>query len=745
MFLLFGDKPRAANEEDLLSFNRDIVKLGKELGKPVVATGDVHFLDPGHEVFRHILINSKNFDSADDDLPLYYKTTDEMLDEFKYLGEETAYDIVIRNSQMIAGMCDVVSPLPPSNEVYLPKLERSRETLKELVFARMAELYGETPPEIIANRIDSELGDILNRNYDVIYMAAQKLVAESTKNGYIVGSRGSVGSSVVAFLAGITEVNALPAHYRCPKCRKTDFESGAGWGCGIDMPDKICPDCGETYVKDGFNIPFETFLGFGGDKVPDIDLNFSGEYQTQAHKFTADLFGAEYVFRAGTIGTVQEKTAYGYVRKYKETSGKKLSKAEENRLAQGCVGVKQTTGQHPGGLIVIPQGKEISDFCPAQHPADDIDKGVITTHFEYHCMEDNLIKLDVLGHDDPTMLKMLQDLTGVNTREISLDDRDTMSIFNSPLKLGLPEGDDIIGATGSIGIPEFGTVLTRQMLDDTKPRDFDTLVRLSGFAHGEDVWVGNARDLILDGTATVNETIGCRDDIMLFLISKGMDARNAFRISESVRKKKGLPDGAEADMVSLGVPGWYIESCKKITYLFPKAHAAAYVIMAFRIAWFKVHKPIEFYSAYFYRRSQKDSFDAEYMARGIDVARAKILDIRRTQVAKPKDKSLLKTLEACYEFYMRGFSFLNIDLYESDPVKFLIIDEKTLRPPFVAISGLGGAVAQDLADSRIGREFISIDDISSACAKVSKTHLEQLKSLGSLRNLPESSQMSLFG
>jgi len=743
-FMLYGEKPLAKNEEELRDFNRRVVDLGLELGKPVVATGDVHFLDPEHEVFRHILLSSKNFESADDNLPLFFRTTEEMLAEFGYLGQEKAYDVVVRNSRLIADMCEFVDPMPPAKKLFLPKLDRSAEDLKELVRVRLSELYGNNPPELITKRLEAEMSDILERNYDIIYMAAQKLVADSMDNGYLVGSRGSIGSSIVAFLAGITEVNALPAHYRCPKCLNSDFASGVGWGCGADMPEMDCPVCGEKYIKDGFNIPFETFLGFDGDKVPDIDLNFSGEYQPQAHRYTADLFGAEMVFRAGTIGTVQEKMAYGYVKKYIEASGRTISKAEENRLARGCVDVKQTTGQHPGGLIIIPQGMEITDFCPAQHPADDVDKGIITTHFDYHRMEDNLIKLDILGHDDPTMLKMLQDLTGVNVREISLDDPETMAIFTSPLSLGLPENDEIIGATGTIGISEFGTSLTRQMLSETKPGDFDTLVRLSGFSHGVDVWVGNARDLVLYGKATIGDTISCRDDIMLFLIAKGMDDRGAFRISENVRKGKGLPDGAEDEMMRCGVPGWYIESCKKITYLFPKAHAAAYVIMAFRIAWFKVHKPLEFYSAYFYRRSQKDRFDAECMTRGIDAARAKINEIKRNQAAKQKDNALLTTLEACYEFYMRGFSFVNIDLYESDPEKFLIVGSHKLRPPFVAVSGLGDAVANDIAESREGRKFISIDEVSAACSKVSKTQLEQLKALGALCNLPESSQMSLF-
>ena len=744
MFMIFAEKPKAKNEDCLRDFNRKILELGKELGKPVVATGDTHFLDPEHEIFRHILLTSKGFDSADDDLPIYFKTTDEMLDEFSYLGEEDAYEVVVRNSQIIADMCETVSPLPPPKKLFAPKLERSAEDLKDLVYGKLRDLYGVTPPEIVTSRIEMEIGDILERGYDVIYMTAQKLVAASIKQGYLVGSRGSVGSSLVAFLAGITEVNALPAHYRCERCCMSDFESGKGFGCGADMPDLCCPACGATYSKDGFNIPFETFLGFDGDKVPDIDLNFSGEYQAQAHKHTTELFGEEYVFRAGTIGTIKEKTAFGFVKKYLEGLGKTVTKAEENRLARGCNGVKRTTGQHPGGLIVIPQGMEITDFCPAQHPADDSDKGIITTHFEYHSMEDNLIKLDELGHDDPTMIKMLEDLTGVDARGIKLDDPDTMSIFTSPARLGLPENDDIIGATGSIGIPEFGTDFTRQMLCDTKPQNFDTLVRLSGFSHGTDVWLGNAKDLILSGKATVSETIGCRDDIMLFLISKGMDNRYAFKISESIRKGYGLPDGAEDEMVRHRVPDWYIGSCKKMTYLFPKAHAVAYVIMAFRIAWFKVHRPIEFYSTYFYRKSQKDSFDAQLMTRGIDVARKKIREIRNNPDAKQKEEDLLTTLEACYEFYLRGFDFAGIDIYESDPVKFLIAGEKKLRPPLVAISGLGEAAAFDLAESRTGLRFISVEDLSASCAKVSKAHIEQLRELGALNGLPESSQMSLF-
>ncbi|MCF0120071.1 MAG: PolC-type DNA polymerase III, partial [Oscillospiraceae bacterium] len=495
MFMLTGDRPKAGDEEDLRNFNRRIVELGEELGKPVVATGDVHFLDPEDEIFRHVLLTAKGFDDADKSLPIYFKTTDEMLEEFSYLGEDKAEEVVVTNTQLIASMCDVVSPLPPK-KLFAPKIENSAQQLKDLVYGRMNELYGENPPEIITKRIETELDAILGRSYDVIYMSAQKLVADSLAHGYLVGSRGSVGSSLVAYMSGITEVNSLPPHYRCPNCKHTDFESGREYGCGADMPDMKCPECGAQYKKEGFSIPFETFLGFGGDKVPDIDLNFSGEYQANAHKYTTELFGPDHVFRAGTIGTVAEKTAYGYVKKYLELTGKTISRAEETRLALGCVGVKRTTGQHPGGLVVIPQDMEITDFCPAQHPADDAEADVITTHFEYHCMEDNLLKLDELGHDDPTMIKMLEDMTGHNAREIALDDPETMGIFTSPRPLGLEPGDPIVGDTGTLGIPEFGTAFTRQMLCDTQPTDFDTLIRLSGFSHGTDVWAGNIRDLI---------------------------------------------------------------------------------------------------------------------------------------------------------------------------------------------------------------------------------------------------------
>ena len=736
---------KAKDDEELKEFNRTIVRLGEALNLPVVATGDVHFLNPEDEIFRHILLASRKFDDADKDLPIYFKTTDEMLEEFSYLGAEKCYEVVVTNPNLIADMCDTIRPVP--HNLFPPAIENSAEKLKELVYGTMEDLYGKNPPSLITERIQTELDAILGRHYDVIYMSAQMLVANSLEHGYLVGSRGSVGSSLVAFMSGITEVNSLPAHYRCPKCKHTDFAAGEGYGCGADMPDAVCPVCGEKYVKDGFDIPFETFLGFGGDKVPDIDLNFSGEYQAKAHAYCIEMFGAEHVFRAGTIGTVAEKTAYGYAMKYLQERGQSVSKAEENRLALGCTGVKRTTGQHPGGLVVIPGDKEIYDFCPVQHPADDPNTDIITTHFEYHCMEENLLKLDMLGHDDPTMIRMLEDMTGVNAKKIPLDDPETMAIFKSPAPLGLPDDDPIIGKTGSIGIPEFGTSFTRQMLVDTQPDGFDMLVRLSGFSHGTDVWLGNAKDLILSGTASVKETVGCRDDIMLFLIEKGMDPKMAFKIMEAVRKGKvkkgGFQEGWVEKMQELGVPQWYIDSLAKIAYLFPKAHAVAYVMMAFRIAWFKVHEPLAFYSAYFYRKSQKGGFDAEMMTQGLDTVKKHINRIKNDPDATDKDEDLMTTLEACYEFYLRGFEFLPIDIYKSHATQFVPRDGKLL-PPFVAVSGLGESAAWDIMEGRKDKQFISIDEFSAACPKVSKTHLELLKTLGAFGDLPETSQVSLF-
>ena len=742
MFML--RKGLVRSEEELRDFNRTVVALGRELGKPVCATGDVHFLDPEDEIYRHILLASKGFEDADESLPIYFKTTEEMLREFSYLGKETAYEVVVKNTNMIADWCERVDPLPKG--LFAPKLEDSDGELRRLVWDKAHELYGENPPQLVVDRINVELGDIIGCKYDVIYMSAQKLVQNSLEHGYLVGSRGSVGSSLVAFMSGITEVNSLPAHYRCPKCKHSDFEYGEvnGYGCGADMPDANCPVCGTPYMKDGFNIPFETFLGFGGDKVPDIDLNFSGEYQSSAHKYTFELFGQSHVFRAGTIGTVAEKTAFGYVKKYLDERGKVASKAEENRLAIGCTGVKRTTGQHPGGMIVIPADKEIYDFCPVQHPADDPNSDIITTHFEYHSMESNLLKLDMLGHDDPTMIRMLEDLTGVNARtDIPLDDKDTMSIFQSSKALGY-EDDKILGPTGGTAIPEFGTSFVRGMLQDTQPDQFDILVRLSGFSHGTDVWLGNAKDLITSGTAKVSEAIGCRDDIMIFLISKGLPPKRAFKIMESVRKGRGLPDGAEDEMRQAGVPEWYIESCKKIAYLFPKAHAVAYVMMAFRIAWFKVHRPLAFYAAYFSIRAK--AFDQAYMCRGMDVCQQKMRQIiAKDKEATAVEQDMLTTLEVCYEFYLRGFTFRRMDIYQSEAIMFKLDEEnKALIPPFVSVAGLGETAAISLAEQREGKEFISIEEVAAACPKVSKTHIELLKEAGAFGELPDTSQLNLF-
>ena len=740
MFMLRNGEVQS--EEELREFNRTIVRLGEALGKPVCATGDVHFLEPEDEIYRHILLASKKFPDADASLPIYFKTTDEMLEEFSYLGEEKAHQVVIDNPRHIADLVEEIELLPPGR-LFPPRLENSEQELNQRVWDKCHELYGEDPPPLIVDRLQVELSSILGK-YDVVYMSAQKLVQRSLDNGYLVGSRGSVGSSLVAYMSGITEVNSLPPHYRCPKCKHTEFVTDGSYGCGADMPDKACPLCGEAYVKDGFDIPFETFLGYGGGKVPDIDLNFSGEYQARAHRHAIEMFGETQVFRAGTIGTLAEKTAFGFVRKYLEERGETAGNAEMNRLTQGCVGVRRTTGQHPGGLVVVPDDMDVEDFTAVQHPADAADSNTITTHFEYHCMEDNLLKLDMLGHDDPTMIKMLEDLTGKDARTIRLDDPDTMSIFTSSKVLGY-ENDEILGPTGAVAIPEFNTRFTRGMLMDTQPKDFNTLVRLSGFSHGTDVWLGNARELIVSGTAGVLETVGCRDDIMLYLIQMGLEPKMAFKIMEAVRKGKvkkgGFQDGWEEAMREHHVPDWYIESLAKIGYLFPKAHAVAYVMMAFRIAWFKVHEPLAFYATFFSIRAK--AFDAEYCCAGIDAVKRKIREIENNKDATDVEQNLLVTLEVCYEFYLRGFHFDTIDIYRSDATKF-IITENGLLPPFVTVHGLGEAAAQDTVKKREGKTFISVEEFADCCSKLSKTHIEQLKALGAFAGMADTSQITLF-
>ena len=730
------------SEEELREYNRTIVRLGEELGKPVCATGDVHFQEPEDEIYRHVLLASKKFPDADAPLPIYFKTTDEMLEEFSYLGEDKAYEVVVTNPRHIADLVEEIELLPPG-QLFPPRLENSEEDLNRLVWDKCHELYGDQPPQLIVDRLNVELGSILGK-YDVVYMSAQKLVQRSLENGYLVGSRGSVGSSLVAYMSGITEVNSLPPHYRCPKCRHSEFITDGSFGCGADMPDKLCPVCGEQYVKDGFDIPFETFLGYGGGKVPDIDLNFSGEYQARAHRHAVEMFGETQVFRAGTIGTLKDKTVYPFVKHYLEENGREVSRAEENRLIQGCVGVRRTTGQHPGGLVVVPDDMDVEDFTAVQHPADAEDADTITTHFEYHCMEDNLLKLDMLGHDDPTMIRMLEDLTGVNARQIPLDDPDTMSIFVSSKVLGF-ENDELLGPTGAVAIPEFNTRFTRGMLMDTLPKDFNTLVRLSGFSHGTDVWLGNARELIVSGTASVLETVGCRDDIMLYLISMGLDPKMSFKIMEAVRKGKvkkgGFQEGWVEAMQEHNVPQWYIDSLAKIGYLFPKAHAVAYVMMAFRIAWFKVHRPLAFYATFFTVRAK--AFDAEYCCAGIDAVKQKIREIENNKDATAVEKNLMVTLEVCYEFYLRGFHFDTISIYDSDATAFKIT-ENGLLPPFISVRGLGESAALDTVEKRKGKRFISVEEFSTCCNKLSKTHIEQLKALGSFAGMADTSQITLF-
>jgi len=732
---------RAENEERLKDINRTIIRLGRELGKPVVATGDVHFLRPRDAAYRAILMAGKGFDDADEQAPLYLRTTNDMLREFSYLGEELAYEVVVKNTNLIADMVGDVRPISPDK--CPPHMENAEQTLISLSEQKARAIYGDELPEIVSARMKRELDSIVGNGYAVMYMIAQKLVEKSLSDGYLVGSRGSVGSSFVAFLSGITEVNSLCPHYVCPKCRHSEFIEDGSYGAGCDMPDRDCPVCGERMKKDGFNIPFETFLGFEGDKEPDIDLNFSGEYQSRAHKYTEVLFGEGYVFRAGTIGALADKTAYGYVKKYLEERGRVVSRAEENRLAAGCTGIKRTTGQHPGGVIICPKDREIFDFCPIQHPANDVNTDIITTHFDYHSIDKNLLKLDILGHDDPTMIRMLEDITGVDARNIPLDDEKTMGIFTSTAPLGI-EPDEITTAVGTIAIPEFGTRFARQMLIDTKPTTFIELVDISGLSHGTDVWVGNAQDLIKSGTADLMHCICTRDDIMGYLIAHGLEKKKAFNIMEAVRKgnvaKHGFADGDEEELKQHGVPDWYIDSCKKIGYMFPKAHAVAYVTMAFRIAWFKVHMPDAFYAAYFSVRA--DSFDAEHMIHGDDVVTEKIRQINSNKEATPKEKDMVTVLEVCHEMYMRGLKFVPIDIYKSDATRFLITDEGIL-PPLNALSGLGDNAAAAICRAREEGEFATHDDLRIR-AGVPKSVVETLDASGVISSIPKSSQLSLF-
>ena len=735
------------DEEDLRDINRKIVALGERLNKPVVATCDVHFMDPQDEIYRRILEAGQKYEDADNQAPLYLRTTEEMLEEFSYLGEEKAYEVVVTNTNLISDMCEPISPISP--EKCPPHIPGCEEDIKNIAYQKAHELYGDPLPKIVQDRLDKELDSIISNGYSVMYIIAQKLVWKSNEDGYIVGSRGSVGSSLAAFMTGITEVNSLQPHYRCPNCKYSEFED-YGVGNGFDLPDKDCPKCGHKLAKDGMDIPFETFLGFNGDKEPDIDLNFSGEYQAKAHKYTEVIFGKGTTFKAGTVGTVADKTAYGYVKGYYEDRGIPMNRAEIQRLSVGCTGIKRTTGQHPGGIIVVPKGREIYEFTPVQHPADDPNSDIITTHFDYHSIDGNLLKLDILGHDDPTVIRMLQDLTGIAPTEIPLDDKETMSIFNSTKALGVTP-EQIHSEVGTYGIPEYGTKFARGMLLDTKPTTFDELIRLSGLSHGTDVWLGNAQTLIEQGIVTLQEAICCRDDIMIYLIKKGLPPDKAFKIMESVRKGK-VAKGKEPKwkdeyiplMKEHDVPDWYIKSCEKIKYMFPKAHAAAYVTNAFRIAWFKVHIPLAYYAAYYSIRAK--AFDASCMIFGKEKAKNKMKEIEMKNQKKEATKAELDMyddLEIVLEMYERGFEFLPVDLYESDSTKFKIQENK-LRPPLNSIPGFGTVAAQGIVEARKDGKFMSIDDLKIR-AKIGASGAELLKQFGCLEGMSQSNQLSLFG
>ena len=746
MFMIDSDRVPAVNSvEDIKNFNRKIVQLGEEYNKPVVATCDCHFIDPEDSVYRKILMYAKGFEDAENQPPLYFRTTEEMLREFYYLGEEKAREIVITNTNLIADEIENIKPVPDGT--FPPKIEGAEEQIQQIAMDKAHSIYGDPLPPIVEQRLDKELKSIIKNGFSVMYIIAQKLVWKSNDDGYLVGSRGSVGSSFVANMTGITEVNALPPHYVCPNCKYSDFESEEvhkvfmQGGSGVDMPDKACPKCGTMMKKDGHDIPFETFLGFDGDKEPDIDLNFSGEYQQRAHAYTEELFGKGHVFKAGTIGTLADKTAFGYVKRYVEDHGLNLHRAEMDRLVQGCTGVKRTTGQHPGGLMIVPKDKDIYEFCPIQHPADDVNSTIITTHFDYHSISGRILKLDLLGHDDPTFIRMLYDITGFNPQLVPLDDKQTMSLFQSPEALGL-KPEQINCPTGTLGVPEFGTRFVRNMLIETKPETFSDLLRISGLSHGTNVWVGNARELIADGVITLKETISTRDSIMSYLITKGLENKKAFKIMEKVRKGKGLADEDIEYMKEHDVPQWYIDSCLKIKYMFPKAHAAAYVMMAYRIAYFKINYPEAYYATYFTVRAAED-FDYSSMCRGEEVAKAALREIEdKGNDATAKELNKATVLELVIEFYERGFKFLPIDLYKSDARKFAVSADG-LIPPLNSLQGLGLNVAQSIVDGRKDGEFKTIEEFKSRTAAGSSI-VELLKENGVLKGIPESDQMSLF-
>ena len=733
------EKGSVKDENEIKEINKKIYDLGKECGKLTVATGDVHFLEPEDSAFRKIIMAGKGFKDADNQPPLYLKTTEEMLEEFSYLGKDVAMEVVVTNTNKIADECDKIKPIP--DETYPPKIDGAEEDIKNMAMDKVHSIYGDPLPEVVEKRLNKELNSIISNGYAVLYLIAQKLVAKSLSDGYLVGSRGSVGSSFAATMSDITEVNGLPPHYVCPNCKNSEFFLDGSVSSGADLPDKICPKCGTKYRADGHDIPFETFLGFEGDKEPDIDLNFSGDNQGDIHKYTEVLFGEGYVFKAGTIGTVAEKTAYGYVKKYLEERGLRASSAEIERLTIGCTGIKRTSGQHPGGIMVVPTYTDIYNFTPIQHPADDNDSDVITTHFDYHSISGRLLKLDILGHDDPTVIRMLQDLTGIDPKTIPLNDPDVISLFTSPNALGVT-AEELECPVGTYGLPEFGTKFVRGMLVDTKPKSFADLVRISGLSHGTDVWLNNAQYYIKEGYTTLQECIATRDDIMVYLMYKGVPPKTSFSIMEKVRKGKGLSEDHEKIMRENNVPEWYIESCKKIKYMFPKGHAVAYVMMAVRIAYFKVHYPAAYYATYFTVRA--DDFDADLICKGESAIHQKLHELYDLgNSASVKDKGLITVLELSFEMCKRGLKFKKVDLYKSEAVKFTIEDEIYLRPPLNSLQGVGDNAAKAIVQARKDGEFISKEDLRMR-SKVSKTVIETLTNHGCLEGMSETNQLSLF-
>ena len=763
-FMIGSDRITKVNsEEDLREINRKIIKLGEKFNKPVVATCDVHFLDPEDEVYRRIIMTGKGFSDADDQAPLYLHTTEEMLEEFEYLGSDKAHEIVIDNPNMIADWVEKIAPVRPDK--CPPVIPDSDRMLREICYNRAHEMYGEDLPEVVTERLERELNSIISNGFAVMYIIAQKLVWKSNEDGYLVGSRGSVGSSFVATMAGITEVNPLSPHYYCDHCHFSDFASEevkkyAG-GCGMDMPDRNCPVCGKKLVKAGFDIPFETFLGFKGNKEPDIDLNFSGDYQSNAHKYTEVIFGDGQTYRAGTIGTLAEKTAYGFVKNYYEERNSRKRVCEIDRIVQGCTGIRRSTGQHPGGIIVLPLGEDINSFTPVQHPANDMTTDIVTTHFDYHSIDHNLLKLDILGHDDPTMIKTLEEYISspamdneynetdnrFNATDIPLDDQGVMSLFLSTEALGIKPSDIGGCPVGCLGIPEFGTDFVIQMVVDTKPKTLSDLIRISGLSHGTDVWLNNAQELIRSGKATISTAICTRDDIMTYLINKGMDSEESFTIMERVRKGtvakgkcKEWPQFKE-DMIEHGIPEWYIWSCEKIKYMFPKAHAAAYVMMAYRIAYCKINYPLAYYAAYFGIRA--DAFSYELMCQGKERLNFYMSDYqKRSDSLSKKEQDTLKDMKIVQEMYARGFEFLPIDLYKSKASRFEIVDGKLL-PPFSSIDGMGEIAAEAVEAAAVDGPYLSRDDFRQR-TKVSKTVIDLMNDLGIFGDLPESNQLSLF-